>query len=197
MARKPSPAAIAAIAALAAFTVFITWKAKRLETGLEGPDATEALINKPAPPFSLSKLDGTTVSLADYRGKKVVVSFWASWCGPCRMEMPVLRAFYEKNHKLHDNFEILAVSLDDNRRDPEEYAESLKLSFPVLLDLDSATGKAYGAESIPTLYVIDESGTVRYGQVGFDPSLELQLYRQLGIKPRNPFGVTDDGESSH
>jgi len=197
MTRKPSPVAIGAVTALVAFTVFITWRAKTIEMALEGGDPTRAFINKPAPAFSLSSLDGATVSLADYQGKKVVLDFWASWCGPCRMEMPVLRAFYEKNHKVYDNFEILAVSLDDNREDAEKFAESTKLPFPVLLDLTSTTSGLYGADSIPTLYVIDETGTVKYGQVGFDPALEIELDRQLGIKVSNPFGDVSNGQPSN
>jgi len=180
---RPSAATVAGIAALAAFTIFITWRAKALESALLRRGETPAIVNKPAPEFSLSSLDGRTISLADYHGKKkLVVSFWASWCGPCRMEMPALRAFYEKYRKSSDNFELLAVSIDENRRDAETFATEEKLPFPVLLDLTSKTADAFGVDGIPTLFVIDENGKIIYGHVGLEPALEFMLAHQLGFE---------------
>ena len=182
------------IAALAAFSVFITWRAKKLEMTLlkrsEGPAIAN---NETAPEFALPSLDGRTVSLADYRGKKkLVVSFWASWCGPCRMEMPALRTFYEQHRKTSDNFEILAISLDEDREDAEAFAAKEKLPFPVLLDPRNTTAQIYGAESIPTLYVVDENGKVVYGEVGYDMMLEAQLALHLGF----PIGQKEAGTAS-
>ena len=181
---RPSAAAIVGIVALAAFTVFITWRAKALESALSHRSETPPLVGKPAPEFSLSSLDGRTISLADYRGKKkLVVSFWASWCGPCRLEMPSLRAFYEKHRDASDKFEFLAISIDDNRRDAEAFANEEKLPFPVLLDLNSKTADAFGVDGIPTLFVIDENGKTIYGHLGFEPALEFALVHELGLKP--------------
>jgi peroxiredoxin len=195
---KLSASAILGIAVLAAFTVFITWRAKKLESAIVQRAQTPALKDKPAPEFELPTLDGRTVSLSDYRGKKlVVVSFWASWCGPCRLEMPALRSFYERHHKTSDYFEILAISIDDTRREAEEFADVEKLPFPVLLDLRSKVADAYGVDGIPVLFVIDKYGKVIYGHAGFDPGLEFQLAQKLGIKiDPNEAGVVD-GRSSH
>lgn len=179
---KPSPAAIIATVALAAFTVFITWRAKSLERTLRERSETPLLVNKTAPPFALPSLDGRTVSLADYRGKKnLVVSFWASWCGPCRMEMPVLRSFYEKHHNDSNDFEFLAISIDDSAAPARAFATSNNIPFPVLLDISKQTSEAYGIEGIPTLFVIDKSGKVIFGHSGFDSTLQFQLANALGI----------------
>jgi peroxiredoxin len=198
MRTKLSASATLGIAVLAAFTVFITWRAKKLEFAMRERLQTPALTNKAAPEFELPTLDGNTASLADYRGKKMlVVSFWASWCGPCRLEMPVLRSFYQRHHKFENDFEILAISIDDNQKDAEEFANAEKLPFPVLLDLRSKAADAYGVEGIPVLFVIDKYGKVIYGHEGFDPTLELQLAQKLGIKiDNNEMGVVD-GRSSH
>jgi cytochrome c biogenesis protein CcmG/thiol:disulfide interchange protein DsbE len=194
---KLSPVAIVAIALLAAFTVFITWRAKTLESALRDRDEQPQLINKAAPAFDLPALDGQRVALADYHGKKkLVVSFWASWCGPCKMEMPVLREFYERQKKNSDKFELLAISIDDERAPAERFASEMKLPFPVLLDLRGQAANAYGVEAIPSLFIIDENGKVIYGHTGFDASLEIVLAHHLGLKaaPRN--GGADDGDSS-
>ena len=182
------------IAVLALFTVFITWKAKSLEDRMHARSEPSALVNKKATDFSLRSLDAQQVALADFRGKKkVVLSFWASWCGPCRMELPILADFYRKYHKADSNFEILAVSVDEDRADAEAYASKAKLPFPVLLDPHSSVADAYAVEGIPTMYVIDPNGTIVYGKAGMDTAMEVRLALELGIdiRPKQP-GATDD-----
>src|SRR5438045_816052 len=120
--RIPAGTALA-IAAFAVFTVWITWRAKALEIHQHHADNSIAILHKPAPDFRLQSLDGRTISLADYRGKKkVVVTFWASWCGPCRMETPALRDFYQQHAKSLSEFEILAVNMDEFRGAAQEAA---------------------------------------------------------------------------
>src|SRR5262249_14164509 len=141
---------------LAVFTVFITWRAKKIEIGLTQHDSKSVLEGKAAPTFSLQSLDGRRVSLAEFRGKKkVVISYWASWCGPCRVELPELKRFYEKHHKDDSDFEMLAISIDDSREEAESYAMNAKLPFPVLLDLDKEVSDAYSVQGIPAMFVVD------------------------------------------
>jgi peroxiredoxin len=183
----PSPRATLAIAVLAVATVWITWRAKVLERSLHTGTAMTALLRKPAPEFSLRTLDGRSVSLADFRGKqKVVVSFWASWCGPCRLETPALNSFYQKTHKAGADFEFLALSIDTERTEVEDFAAKMKMPFPVLLDPSRKAADAYGVEAIPQLFVIDKNGTIVYGHLGFDPALQIALAKELGIKDYSP-----------
>jgi peroxiredoxin len=178
--------AIVGIAVLAAFTVLITWRARVLETTLAGESEQSVLVDKLAPDFSASTLDGRTVSLADFRGqKKVVVAFWASWCGPCRLEMPALVKFYESNHHDSSDFEILAVSVDEDTKAAADFATAQKLNFPVLLDPADKIADAFQVEGIPTMFVIDKNSKITYGRVGYEITMEYQLARQLGIDEKN------------
>jgi len=198
MRSRPPVSAVLAISALAVFTVWITWRAKTLERGSPAGDQAVALLHKPAPDFRLPALDGHVVSLAAERGKrKVVVSFWASWCGPCRMELPVLRSFYERTHKPDADFEIVAISLDTDRDPAERMANELKLPFPVLLDLSQKTARAYGVWGIPMLFIVDKSGRVSYSGTGFNPGFEFLLASQLGIDPKLLAEKGPSGNAGH
>jgi peroxiredoxin len=187
---------IAALVVFMAFTIFITWRAKKLDLLLRNSRESPSLTGQMAPNFSLPAVGGRTISLADYRGKKkIVVSFWASWCAPCRLEMPALKEFYEQHRKDSERFEFLAVSMDRDRAAAEAYAASSRMPFPVLLDLDNTTADAFGVTAIPALFVIDERGKITYGHVGYDASITLQLARQLGLNGNSGEGDSADAES--
>jgi peroxiredoxin len=184
---------VAAMVLLAAFTIFITWRVKRLEKSLLSRTSASVMISKSAPEFTLPVLGGDTVSLADYRGKKtVVVSYWASWCGPCKVELPELREFYKRYHKADANFEILAISIDEQKADAEKYAAAEKLPFPVLFDPQSKTADAYSVEGIPTLFVIDKSGKIVHAHAGLEQAMQIQLMGELGLRYA---GLQDAGET--
>jgi peroxiredoxin len=195
---KLSTGGLVGVTLLAAFTVFITWRAKALEKSFRDREAPSALVNKSAPDFALVSLDGRTVSLADFRGKKkVVVAFWASWCGPCQLEMPTLQAFYERHRKSLERFEILAVSIDEVPSEAEKFASGAKLPFPVLLDRSSRIADAYGIEGIPALFVVDEQGKVVYAHEGYDMSLEVLLESELGFRRMNVPPGAPDADPGH
>lgn len=173
---------IVLIAMLGVVTVLLTWRTKALEKLIADRTPVTTMVEKPAPEFRLSSLSGENVSLADYQGKKVVVSFWASWCGPCKIEMPELREFYRKYHKADSKFEILAISIDDSRSDAERYASHEQLPFPVLLDSDQKVAESYQVEGIPTMFVVDQDGKVTYANQGLDETMQFRLMRELDIK---------------
>jgi peroxiredoxin len=183
MARKLTALETAGIVLLAALTVFLTWRIKAIENGLAGEHNPTALRNRQAPEFSLRALDGRRISLSDYKGKKkLVISYWASWCGPCRMEMPSLRSFYQNYHKPDSNFELLAISIDEDRSQAESFAREERLPFPVLLDPDSRAADAYSVGAIPALFVVEKDGRVSYAATGAEDMLEFRLAAQLGIE---------------
>jgi peroxiredoxin len=174
---------VVAIALLAVFTIFITWQVKRLEKNVLLRTAASVMISKSAPEFTLPTLSGDRISLADYRGKKtVVVSYWASWCGPCKVELPELREFYKRYHKAGANFEVLAISIDEEKANAEKYAAAEKLPFPVLFDPQSKTADAYSVEGIPTMFVIDKDGKIVHAHVGLEQAVQIQLMSELGLK---------------
>ena len=177
-----SKAQVTGIVALAFFTLLITWRTKALEKAVADRSPASEMVSKDAPNFSLPALDGSTVTLADYSGKKaVVMTFWASWCGPCRAELPQLREFYKEYHKDDSNFEVLAISIDEEKSDAEQYATSEKLPFPVLLDPRSKVAEAYSVEAIPTLFVI-KNGKVTRAHMGLEETMQFELMNELGIK---------------
>jgi peroxiredoxin len=188
MRSAPSLRSALAIMALALFTVWITWRAKIIETGRHVEGAPSRLVGKPAPAFELQSLDGHRIALADYHGKTLVTTFWASWCGPCRMELPVLVKFYQEQHKPDSNFEILAISVDSEKEDAQGAARTLKLPFPVLLDSDNRISDSYQVDAIPTLFVIDKAGKVVSAHTGFQMGLDFLLAQQLQIKNYSPAG---------
>lgn len=117
-------------------------------------------IGSPAPDFRLVDLEGNAVSLSDYQGHVVLLNFWATWCGPCRVEMPAMEALYRSMHS--KGLEILAVSVDqEGTTVTRPFQKALGLSFPILHDLDYQVGLVYGARTLPMTFAIDRNGTIR------------------------------------
>lgn len=114
-----------------------------------------------APDFTLKDLGGEDVSLSSFRGKLLFLNFWATWCGPCRVEMPSMQVMYETLDGY--DFEILAVDLQESERTVKNFIEKEGFTFPVVLDKNGQVGAQYGARSIPTTYLINSDGNA----VGF------------------------------
>jgi peroxiredoxin len=120
---------------------------------------------KPAPEFALKDAEGRAVRLSDYRGKVVLLNFWATWCGPCRLEVPWFKDF-EQQYK-DRGFAVLGVAMDDDGWEVvKPYIEQMRLNYRVLLG-DATVSQAYGGvESLPTTFVIDREGRVAAVHIG-------------------------------
>lgn len=124
------------------------------------------VAGSPAPDFSLPQLGGSTVRLAEQRGKVVIVNFWASWCGPCESETPRLVQWYEA----HRAAGLMVLGVDslylDSRDSVERFAQQYKVRYPVLLDGEGKISKQWRAQQLPRSYVVDRKGVVRFTRIG-------------------------------
>ncbi len=122
-------------------------------------------VDYPAPELTLTNLEGSPVSLADYRGKVVLVNLWATWCPPCKEEMPALETFYRKH--ADDGFTIVAVNDGDPTADVVQFVKDYGLTFPVWLDPTyTATERAFKTLNLPSSFVIDREGQIVLSWVG-------------------------------
>ena len=117
------------------------------------------LENHPAPDFTLTDLNGKSVHLADLRGQVVLVNVWATWCPPCRAEMPMIQAAYAQYGA--QGFTVLAVNQREDQQKVAAYMQENDLSFPALLDLDANVGALYQARALPSSFFIDKAGVIR------------------------------------
>jgi peroxiredoxin len=122
-------------------------------------------------------LDGKLYRLSDFRGKPVVLNFWASWCDPCRAEMPLLNDTYKKQMK--NDLVVLALNLSENVQTVKGFAKEYKLAFPILLDNDSAIADQYGIDPIPTSFFVNREGVIKNVHIGEldQETLELNLQK--------------------
>lgn len=117
-----------------------------------------------APDFALKDLQGNDVRLSDLRGKTVMINFWATWCPPCRYEMPYIEAVYRE--KAGEDFVVLAVSIDDDPDAVVQFVKEFGLTFPVLIDTDKRVSYQYRVRPIPTTFFVDKEGVIRDVQIG-------------------------------
>ncbi|MEH7439482.1 redoxin domain-containing protein [Neobacillus drentensis] len=148
---------------------------------IPGADLSQDLEGNLAPDFTLSTLEGESVKLSDYKGKKVILNFWATWCPPCKAEMPHMQNFYEQNKD--NGIEIVAVNLTnlDNGKDAiENFAKDNQLTFSIPLDEKGTIGMQYQAFTIPTSYIIDSTGVITKKIVGpMDESMMANLTQDI------------------
>ena len=123
-----------------------------------GSGAVPINVNFPAPSLALQDLHGEQVSLDDYEGKTVLVNNWATWCPPCRAEMPTLQAYYNKHR--NQDFTLVAIESGDPPGQVAEFTEQLNLTFPIWIDQEMKAIQVFRNQALPSSYLIDKSGTV-------------------------------------
>jgi peroxiredoxin len=142
-----------------------------------GADATLPPVGKAAPDFAAKSDSGRNVRLSELRGQVVMINFWASWCSPCRQELPLLNKIYTQYRSA--GFTLLAVNVDDNRRDADAMLKRLNLRFPTLFDGAKSVAKLYGVDTMPATLVIDRDGRVRYVHRGYYDGYERKYEQQV------------------
>ena len=131
-------------------------------------------VNYAAPELSLQNINGETESLADYHNQVVLVNNWATWCPPCKAEMPTLVAYHNEHNV--DGFSVIAVEAGEPLDAVSPFVKSFEMTFPVWLDPNGASLRAFGNGTLPNSYVIDRTGTVRYAWTGEINKAMLEKY---------------------
>ncbi len=145
-----------------------------------GWGAAPTLVGRPAPDFVLRSLDGSNLRLSEFRGQVVLITFWARWAGDSRMELPALDRISTTYNRA--GLVVLGVSVDEDARRAREFAEGMKLKFPILFDTTPEVGRDYLIEKMPMTILVDRSGVVRYVDAGFkrgDDRTYLDQIREL------------------
>jgi cytochrome c biogenesis protein CcmG/thiol:disulfide interchange protein DsbE len=174
MTRFPPRVALAALALILALPIIVLGSRLNLGGVPEGSSVVvgrDPLMDAAAPEISLTTVDGRQVALSDYRGRPVIVNFWASWCVPCREEFPLL-VTARANHEA-EGLEILGVIHDDSAQSAAAFAATYNAEWPLLFDVDDVAWNAYHGAFVPVSYFVDRDGIVRAVSYGPPPSASL------------------------
>jgi peroxiredoxin len=146
--------------------------------GLLVAAAVNADINSgPAPDFALKSHGGENLRLSEFRGEVVMINFWASWCGPCRQEMPLLDELYTQYQPL--GFTILGVNVEEDPSKARQLLKDSPVNFPILYDDKSEVSKLYKVVAMPSTVLVDRDGNVRYLHQGYKPGYEESYQQQV------------------
>ena len=130
-----------------------------------------------APDFTLKSNGGDNLRLAEQRGNVVMLNFWASWCGPCKQEMPLLDELHKRYSRA--GFTIIGVNVERDPEDAKRVLRDIPVSFPVLFDTESSVSKLYDVSAMPTTVMIDRDGNIRHLHKGFKPGFENEYRKQI------------------
>ncbi len=134
-------------------------------------------MNESAPDFTLKSRSGENLRLEDFRGQVVMLNFWASWCGPCRQEMPLMDDLYQQYKDL--GFTVLAVNVDENRDEAHRFLDKVPVTYPILYDPESQVSEQYRVQAMPTTVMIDRNGDARFVHYGYKPGYEDDYEKQI------------------
>ena len=134
-------------------------------------------VGAPAPQFNLASQGGKDISLSQYKGQVVMLNFWASWCGPCRQEMPILE---QLNHQYHNKgVTLIGVNVEPDSSAANTWLKATPVTFPILYDVDSKVSKLYEVQGMPNTVILDRKGVVRYIHRGYTPGAENEYLDQI------------------
>jgi peroxiredoxin len=125
-----------------------------------------------APDFTLPARDGSTVHLSELKGQVVMINFWATWCGPCRQEMPLLAQLQSKYEPL--GFTLLGVNVEPDSAAAQNWLKGMAVDFPILFDRKNAVAESFGVQGMPSSVFVDRAGNVRYVHRGYKPGDEAK-----------------------
>ncbi len=149
---------------LLGLAAFILWPKSSQNSASDSFGVVPARIEKPAPKLQLTDLQGNAVSLDDFRGKVILLNNWATWCPPCKAEMPTLESYYKDHQK--DGFVIIAIEAGEPPSEVADFVKQYGLSFVVLPDPHLQSITAFGNNTLPNSYVIDGQGMIRFAWSG-------------------------------
>ncbi len=139
----------------------------------------EVAVGKPIPPYSAATLDGATRSIADQKGKVVLLNVWATWCAPCREEIPYLQSLYDRHAP--NGLEVIGVSVDARGSEStiREFSKDFRMTYPIWLDPDEKVQTLYMALGVPASYLIDRDGVLRWKHLGTVRPTDTSFTRAL------------------
>jgi peroxiredoxin len=139
--------------------------------------ASSGMEGQMAPDFVLKSSSGENLRLSEYRGDVVMINFWATWCGPCRQEMPLLDELYARYQRV--GFNLLGVNIDDDSQRAMRMVDDLGIRFPVLFDERKEVSELYNVEAMPATILVDREGNIRYVHHGYKPGYEDRYLDQI------------------
>jgi peroxiredoxin len=142
-----------------------------------GATAAGSDASGPAPAFTLTTVNGESATLSQYRGQVVMLNFWATWCGPCQQEMPLLDQMYRKYKPA--GFTLIGVNVDKDAPPVRQLLDRKPVGFPVLLDPASQVSKSYHVDEMPSTVLIDRKGNIRYLHRGYKPGDENEYQDRI------------------
>ena len=148
----------------AALSAIVFTRERPAAASADGPSVVPASVDFAAPALSLPNTSGNTESLTDYRGRVVLVNNWATWCPPCKAEMPTLQAYFEAHQS--EGLTVIGIEAGESAAQVRAFAESIGVTFPMWVDTETASLAAFHNGSLPNSYVIDRTGTVRLAWIG-------------------------------
>jgi peroxiredoxin len=134
-------------------------------------------VGSAAPDFALKSGSGRNIRLSELRGQVVLINFWASWCGPCRQELPLLEKLQQRYRSA--GFTLLAISIDDNRRNADAMLGKLGVKLAPLYDTEKRAAKRYDVDTMPATLIVDRDGRVRYVHRGYRSGYEAKYDQQV------------------